>query len=104
MDVVSVGEGYRTWMQMIEDAMNDRLQPRYTDEVWNTLQGVAPPTDRVAYAFLQAGTGIKTESNAVCPIFSYRDLDYVLDFFVVGHCADRPFVRFPCREPDHCLI
>jgi radical SAM superfamily enzyme YgiQ (UPF0313 family) len=46
-DVVSVGEGYRTWMQMIEDAMNDRLQPRYTDEVWNTLQGVKPPTERV---------------------------------------------------------
>lgn len=46
-DVVSEGEGYRTWVQMIDDAMNDRLQPRYTDIVWNSLQGVQPPTERV---------------------------------------------------------
>jgi radical SAM superfamily enzyme YgiQ (UPF0313 family) len=46
-DVVSVGEGYRTWGQMIQDAMDDQLKPRYTDEVWNTLQGVKPPSQRV---------------------------------------------------------
>lgn len=46
-DVVSVGEGYRTWVQIIQDAANDTLQPVYRDEQWSTLQGIAPLTDRV---------------------------------------------------------
>ncbi len=46
-DVVSVGEGYRSWVQIIHDAANDTLKPLYRDEEWVTLKGVAPLTDRV---------------------------------------------------------
>lgn len=46
-DVVSVGEGYRTWVQIIHDAANDTLKPIYRDEQWSTLKDVAPLTDRV---------------------------------------------------------
>lgn len=46
-DVVAVGEGYRTWPQIIEDFASDSLKPMYRDEEWNDLTGVAPLTDRV---------------------------------------------------------
>ncbi|MBA3530749.1 MAG: B12-binding domain-containing radical SAM protein [Ardenticatenales bacterium] len=45
-DVVSVGEGYRTWVQIINDFANDTLKPLYRDEAWSSLQGVATITDR----------------------------------------------------------
>ncbi|MDQ4076310.1 MAG: B12-binding domain-containing radical SAM protein [Chloroflexota bacterium] len=46
-DVVAVGEGFRTWEQIIDDFINGTLQPMYRDEVWRSLQGVEPLTDRV---------------------------------------------------------
>lgn len=46
-DVTAVGEGYYTWLQIIRDAANDRLQKMYTDETWANLAGVATLTDRV---------------------------------------------------------
>jgi radical SAM superfamily enzyme YgiQ (UPF0313 family) len=46
-DVVVTGEAYFTWPQLIQDAQNDRLQPRYHDTNWADLAGVAPITDRV---------------------------------------------------------
>lgn len=46
-DVTSVGEGYRSWVQIIHDAANDTLKPFYRDEDWVSLKGVAPLSDRV---------------------------------------------------------
>ncbi|MCX7841100.1 MAG: radical SAM protein, partial [Anaerolineae bacterium] len=46
-DVVVVGEGYRTWPQIIRDFSADTLRARYVDEEWVPLAGVARLTDRV---------------------------------------------------------
>ncbi len=46
-DVVAVGEGFRTWLDIIHDFANNTLKPVYTDEQWRSLQGVEPLTDRV---------------------------------------------------------
>ncbi len=46
-DAIVVGEAYFTWPRIIHDVLNDRLQPRYVDEEWASLAGVAPLTDRV---------------------------------------------------------
>jgi radical SAM superfamily enzyme YgiQ (UPF0313 family) len=46
-DAVVVGEGYETWPRIIEDAAGGSLQARYVDEQWNSLDTLAPITDRV---------------------------------------------------------
>ncbi len=46
-DVVAVGEAYRTWREIIDDAARDRLRTRYVDEEWVSLDGVAPLSPRV---------------------------------------------------------
>ncbi len=46
-DVVAVGEGYRTWRQIIHDFAQGTLQKMYVDEEWAPLAGVARLTDRV---------------------------------------------------------
>lgn len=46
-DVVVTGEAYRTWPQIIEDAANGALKPRYHDAEWADLAGVARISDRV---------------------------------------------------------
>ena len=46
-DVVVTGEAYRTWPQLLRDAQNDALQPRYHDTEWADLAGVASITNRV---------------------------------------------------------
>jgi radical SAM superfamily enzyme YgiQ (UPF0313 family) len=46
-DVVVTGEAYYTWPQIIQDFINDDLQPHYHDSEWADLTGVAPITDRV---------------------------------------------------------
>ena len=49
-DAIAVGEGYRTWPQIIQDAGNGTLRKRYVDEAWASLdasQGVALLQDRV---------------------------------------------------------
>lgn len=46
-DVVVTGEAYRTWPKIIQDFINDALQPRYDDTEWANLSGVAPLSDRV---------------------------------------------------------
>jgi radical SAM superfamily enzyme YgiQ (UPF0313 family) len=46
-DVVVTGEAYRTWPQLLGDALAGRLQPHYHDTEWADLAGVAPITDRV---------------------------------------------------------
>jgi radical SAM superfamily enzyme YgiQ (UPF0313 family) len=46
-DVVAVGEGYRTWRQIIQDFARGTLQKMYVDEEWAPLAGVARLTDRV---------------------------------------------------------
>jgi radical SAM superfamily enzyme YgiQ (UPF0313 family) len=46
-DVTSVGEGYRSWVQIVRDAASDTLKPLYRDEEWVSLNNVAPITDRV---------------------------------------------------------
>ena len=46
-DMVVTGEAYRTWPQLIQDAFNDTLKPRYDDIDWADLSGVATITDRV---------------------------------------------------------
>jgi radical SAM superfamily enzyme YgiQ (UPF0313 family) len=47
-DVVAVGEGYRTWPQIISDFDRQSLQPRYSDEEWADLgSGVAELQERV---------------------------------------------------------
>ncbi len=47
-DVIAVGEGYRTWPQIIRDFDRGTLQTRYVDEEWAPLDsGVAVLQDRV---------------------------------------------------------
>jgi radical SAM superfamily enzyme YgiQ (UPF0313 family) len=46
-DTVVVGEGYRTWPQIIEDFANGTLATRYVDEEWASLEGLTPISDRV---------------------------------------------------------
>ena len=47
-DAIAVGEAYRTWPQIIHDAAQGTLQPRYVDEEWAPLDsGVAVLQDRV---------------------------------------------------------
>jgi radical SAM superfamily enzyme YgiQ (UPF0313 family) len=46
-DVTSVGEGYRSWVQILDDAANDKLQQVYRDEEWVSLENVPPLSDRV---------------------------------------------------------
>jgi radical SAM superfamily enzyme YgiQ (UPF0313 family) len=47
-DVIAVGEGYRTWPQIIHDFDRGVLQQRYVDEEWAPLDsGVATLQDRV---------------------------------------------------------
>ncbi len=47
-DVIAVGEGYRTWPQIIRDFDNGGLQRRYVDEEWVPLDsGVAVLKERV---------------------------------------------------------
>jgi radical SAM superfamily enzyme YgiQ (UPF0313 family) len=47
-DVIVVGEGYRTWPEIIHDFDRGTLQKRYTDEEWAPLDsGVAVLQDRV---------------------------------------------------------
>lgn len=47
-DVIAVGEGYRTWPQIIRDFDRGALQKRYVDEEWAPLDsGVALLQDRV---------------------------------------------------------
>ncbi len=46
-DTVVGGEAYRTWLQIIQDFLADRLQKNYVDEEWAPLAGVARLTDRV---------------------------------------------------------
>jgi len=47
-DAIAVGEGYRTWPQIIGDFERGVLQKRYTDEEWMPLDsGVAVLQDRV---------------------------------------------------------
>ncbi len=47
---VMVGEGYFTWQQLLQDFANDGIkgmQPRYEDETWADLTGLANISDRV---------------------------------------------------------
>ncbi len=46
-DSVAVGEGYRTWPQMIADFDRGQLQSRYVDEAWTDLDDLKPLSDRV---------------------------------------------------------
>ena len=46
-DVTAVGEGYYIWPQIVQDALNDRLQKIYADESWANLSGIASISDRV---------------------------------------------------------
>ncbi|MEW5721167.1 MAG: cobalamin-dependent protein, partial [Chloroflexota bacterium] len=46
-DTVVVGEAYRTWVQIIQDFVDDKLQPRYVDEEWAPLGSLAPISERV---------------------------------------------------------
>jgi radical SAM superfamily enzyme YgiQ (UPF0313 family) len=46
-DIVSVGEGYRSWPQMIEDIAHDRAKPLYREEGWMPIEGIGRLTDRV---------------------------------------------------------
>jgi radical SAM superfamily enzyme YgiQ (UPF0313 family) len=47
-DVIAVGEGYRTWPQIIRDFDNGTLRRRYVDEEWAPLDsGIAMLQDRV---------------------------------------------------------
>jgi radical SAM superfamily enzyme YgiQ (UPF0313 family) len=47
-DVIAVGEGYRTWPQIMRDFDAGALQSRYVDEEWTALDsGVATLQDRV---------------------------------------------------------
>ncbi|GIW12010.1 MAG: B12-binding domain-containing radical SAM protein [Dehalococcoidia bacterium] len=46
-DVVNVGEAYRTWPQIVQDHFSGSARPFYHDDAWNSLEGVAPLTDRV---------------------------------------------------------
>ncbi len=46
-DITVVGEGYRTWPQIVDDVARGHASGRYTDEEWAPLSGVARLSDRV---------------------------------------------------------
>ncbi len=46
-DTVVVGEAYRTWLQIIRDYADEKIQPRYVDLEWAPLGSLAPISDRV---------------------------------------------------------
>lgn len=46
-DAVVVGEAYHTWERIIADFDANELKPRYVDETWESLDHLAPITDRV---------------------------------------------------------
>ncbi len=46
-DAVVVGEAYHTWQRIITDFEANQLQPRYVDETWESLDHLAPISDRV---------------------------------------------------------
>lgn len=46
-DTVVVGEAYRTWLQIIRDFADGKLQPRYVDVEWAPLGTLAPISERV---------------------------------------------------------
>lgn len=46
-DSVVVGEAYHTWQRIITDFESNHLEPRYVDETWESLDHLAPITDRV---------------------------------------------------------
>jgi radical SAM superfamily enzyme YgiQ (UPF0313 family) len=46
-DTAVVGEAYHTWERIIADADVKRLEPRYVDETWESLDHLAPISDRV---------------------------------------------------------
>lgn len=48
-DIVSAGEGFHTWPQIIEDIANDTAKPLYRDEAWRSLDYVKPLTDRAIH-------------------------------------------------------
>jgi radical SAM superfamily enzyme YgiQ (UPF0313 family) len=46
-DSVVVGEAYHTWQRIVSDFEGNQLEPRYVDETWESLDHLAPITDRV---------------------------------------------------------
>lgn len=46
-DSVVVGEAYHTWQRIINDFEANQLGPRYVDETWESLDHLAPISDRV---------------------------------------------------------
>lgn len=46
-DSVVVGEAYHTWRRIIADFEANQLAPRYTDESWESLDHLAPISQRV---------------------------------------------------------
>lgn len=46
-DSVVVGEAYHTWQRIVSDFEAGNLQDRYVDETWESLDHLAPITDRV---------------------------------------------------------
>ncbi|MBI4672938.1 MAG: B12-binding domain-containing radical SAM protein [Chloroflexi bacterium] len=46
-DSVAVGEAYHTWQRIIADFEANQLAPRYTDEAWESLDHLAPISQRV---------------------------------------------------------
>jgi radical SAM superfamily enzyme YgiQ (UPF0313 family) len=46
-DCVVVGEAYHTWQHIIADLQANHLEARYVDETWESLDHLAPITDRV---------------------------------------------------------
>lgn len=46
-DAVVSGEAYHTWQGIITDFEGNQLAPRYVDETWESLDHLAPITDRV---------------------------------------------------------
>jgi len=49
-DAVVVGEAYHTWERIISDFDAGWLAPRYVDETWESLDHLAPISDRVIQA------------------------------------------------------
>lgn len=48
-DSVVVGEAYHTWRRIISDFEAGQLQSRYVDETWESLDHLAPISDRVIH-------------------------------------------------------
>jgi len=46
-DSVVVGEAYHTWQRIVSDFEAGQLKDRYVDETWESLDHLAPITDRV---------------------------------------------------------